>query len=430
VWRSPRRVLAVKPRHDVLHRQRKTNCSFERAGAHRDEERELDRQVAAELPDEDEEVRPWAASRPRAGVTRERGRGPTDEPVRSRAKEPIRELAKDSVSGPERESARETSAKADGSEDPHGRTARDPTEIPASGWRDITVRVWRNLRRHNASLVAAGIGLHGLLAVFPGLAVIMSVYGMFASPQDVMNDLRQFLGVLPPDAAKVLLSQLQSLAGPANRTLGFGAGLSAIVALWSARQGMAALMRATNIAYNQREGRGFLQQSILAIAFTVVAMFIFAVMLGVGVAVPLLLQVFPLRTGAAIAVLVARWLLLWLFAVLALSLVYRYAPDRQPPKWRWVTWGSALAATVWLLISFGFAAYVQNFGSFGKAYGALGGVIVLLMWFYLTGFTIVLGGEINAEMEHQTGMDTTEGPPAPMGRRGAYVADTVGRLTP
>jgi membrane protein len=159
-------------------------------------------------------------------------------------------------------------------------------------------------------------------------------------------------------------------------------------------------------------------------------MVIFAVMLAVGVAVPLLLQVFPLGTGATVAVLASRWLVLWLFAVLALSLVYRYAPDREPPKWRWVTWGSAIAATVWLLVSFAFAAYVQDFGSFGKAYGALGGVIVLLIWFYMTGFTIVLGAEINAEMEHQTTMDTTDGPPAPMGRRGAYVADTVGRLTP
>jgi membrane protein len=405
----------VKPRHDVLHRQQETNCGFERVDARRDDERELDRRVAG-LPDEDEEVRARAKKKPGRGPTKAPGRGLTKEPVTGRARDAAREAIRESVA----EAA---------PEDPHGRTARHPKEIPASGWRDITVRVWRNLRRHNASLVSAGIGLHGLLAVFPGLAVIMSVYGMFASPQDVLNDLRQFLDVLPPDAAKVLLYQIQNLAAPASRTLGLGAGLSAIVAVWSARQGMAALMRATNIAYNEQEKRGFLRQSVLAIAFTIVAMLIFAMMLIVGIAVPLLLQPFSLGAGATLAVLASRWLLLWLFAVLALSLVYRYAPDRQPPKWRWVTWGSAIAATVWLLVSLGFAGYVQNFGSFGKAYGALGGVIVLLIWFYLTGFTIVLGAEINAEMEHQTTKDTTEGPPAPMGRRGAYVADTVGRLT-
>jgi membrane protein len=139
------------------------------------------------------------------------------------------------------------------------------------------------------------------------------------------------------------------------------------------------------------------------------------------------LQVAPLGRSARIALLVSRWVLLWTFAVLSFSIAYRYGPDRQRAKWRWVTWGSAVAATVWLLGSLAFSAYVQNFGSYGKTYGALGGVIVLIMWFYLMGFTIVLGAEINAEMEHQTAVDTTEGPPAPMGERGAYVADTLGR---
>jgi membrane protein len=322
----------------------------------------------------------------------------------------------------------DTSAEGQGG-DPHGRTARHPKDIPSRGWRDIAIRVWQNLSRDNTSLVAAGIGLNALLAVFPGLAVIVSVYGMFSSPQDVTNDLRPFLGVLPGDAAKVLLDQLQNLAAPTNRTLGFGAVFGAIVALWNARQGMSALMTATNIAYNQPERRGFVRQTAIALAFTVGAMLIFAVMLAIGVAVPLLLQMFPLGHVVTIAVLVIRWLLLFAFAVLGFSVAYHYAPDRQPPKWRWVTWGSGIAAIVWILGSLGFAAYAQNFGSYGKTYGALGGVIVLLMWFYLMGFTIVLGAEINAEMEHQTAEDTTEGPPAPMGRRGAYVADTLGRAT-
>jgi membrane protein len=318
---------------------------------------------------------------------------------------------------------------ADEHDDPHGRTAEHPQDIPKRGWHDIGVRVWQNLGRDHASLVAAGIGLNALLAVLPGLAVVVSVYGMFASPRDVMNDLRPFLGVLPADAAQVLVYQLQSLAVPTNRTLGVGAVCSAIVALWNARRGVSALMAATNIAYKESEHRGFLRQTTIALAFIAGAMLIFAVMLGVGVAVPLLLQMFPLGRAATVAVLVARWLLLWLCAVLVFCLAYRYAPDRQPPKWRWVTWGSAIAATVWILGSLAFAAYAQNFGSYGRTYGALGGVIVLLVWFYLMGFTIVLGAEINAEMEHQTAKDTTAGPAAPIGRRGAHVADTLGRTT-
>jgi membrane protein len=313
--------------------------------------------------------------------------------------------------------------------DAHGRTAAYPKEIPGRAWRDIFMRVWENIGRDNTSLVAAGIGLNALLAVFPALAVLVSVYGMFAYPGDVARDLGPFLSILPGDASKLLTDQLQTLTTPKNHTLGFGAVIATIVALWNSRQGMSALMTATNIAYNQREQRGFFRQTALSIGFSVGAMFIFLVMLLVGVAVPLVLQAVPIGAVVTAAVLIFRWVLLWSFAVLGFSLAYRYAPDRQRPKWRWVTWGSAIAATVWILGSLGFAAYVQNFGSYGKTYGALGGVIVLLMWFYLMGFTIVLGAEINAEMEHQTAVDTTEGPPAPMGERGAYVADTLGRVS-
>jgi len=313
--------------------------------------------------------------------------------------------------------------------DPHGRTATRPAEIPTRGWRDIVARVWQNLGRDNTSLVSAGIGLHTLLAVFPALAVVVSVYGMFASAADVSRDLLPFLGVLPGDAAKLITDQLESLTTPQNHALGFGAIAATLLALWNSRQGMVSLMTATNIAYNERERRSLLRQVAVSIVFSLGAMLIFLVMLLVGVAVPLLLRVAPLGRGATIALLVSRWVVLWTFAVLGFSIAYRYAPDRQRAQWRWVTWGSVVAATVWLLGSLAFSAYVQNFGSYGKTYGALGGVIVLITWFYLMGFTIVLGAEINAEMEHQTAVDTTEGPPAPMGKRGAYVADTLGRTT-
>jgi membrane protein len=314
--------------------------------------------------------------------------------------------------------------------DPHGREAENPAEIPGKGWRDVLIRVCRNLGRDNTSLVAAGIGMSALLAVFPALAVIVSVYGMFASAQEVAGDLQPFVQLLPEAAGKFLTAELRGLTEPEHHVLGFGAATAALLALWNSRRGMAALMVATNIAYKQREGRRFWHKLALSLAFSCGAMLIFAIMLAVGVAVPLLLSAVDLGTGVTVALLVFRWLLLWTFAVLAFSLAYRYAPDRERlPKWRWVTFGSVIAATIWVLGSLAFSLYVQNFGTYGKTYGALGGVIVLLMWFYLMGFTIVLGAEINAELEHQTSVDTTEGPPAPMGQRGAYVADDVGRAT-
>jgi membrane protein len=396
----------VKPHHDLLHRQRQTHCSLGR-GTRGEDVRAPEHKLTRNSREPSRNtLREPSAARGTNGAVADRGRR-TDESL---------------VTVAAREAPRPGN-------DPHGRTAEHPKEIPKRGWRDIAARLWQNLGRDNTSLVAAGIGLNALLAVFPGLAVVVSVYGMFSSPQDMARDLQPFLGILPQDAATLLIDQLQNMTAPASRTLGLGAIAGGIVALWNSRQGMSALMTATNIAYNQPERRGFLRQIAISLAFSAGAILIFAVMLGVGVAVPLILQAVPLGPDATVAVLVCRWVLLWLFAVLSFSLAYHYAPDRQPPKWRWVTWGSAIAATLWILGSLAFAAYVQNFGSYGKTYGALGGVIVLLMWFYLMGFTIVLGAEINAEMEHQTAVDTTEGPPAPMGHRGAYVADTLGRTS-
>jgi len=464
----------VKPRQEPRHLRRKAGCSVER-GARYADERALDRKTAEQpwqggwgsAGESDVGIRErcgeddaggglgraaeGAASAPRRGAEGEAkgaaggvpggANAAAEHDVRGGANAVSDRRAGGSVAGgsaaartiSENPTVRRLAAGADPEadecdpDDAHGRTAAHPKQIPSAGWRDIFMRVVQNIGRDNTSLVAAGIGLNALLAVFPALAVLVSVYGMFASPADVAGDLGPFLSILPGDASKLLTDQLQTLTTPKNHTLGFGAVIATIVALWNSRQGMSALMTATNIAYNQREQRGFFRQTALSIGFSVGAMFIFLVMLLVGVAVPLLLQRASIGQGVTVTILVFRWVLLWSFAVLGFTLAYRYAPDRQPPKWRWATWGSAIAATVWILGSLGFAAYVQDFGSYGKTYGALGGVIVLLMWFYLMGFTIVLGAEINAEMEHQTAVDTTEGPPAPMGQRGAYVADTLGK---
>jgi membrane protein len=406
----------VKPRHDLLHRQRGISCGTER-GHRSDDELRLGHRLV-------EDPRHQVKNPLRQDVDAQSGAA-APSPARGSRWELDATWDFEPEEDVDRSACGERPDASCG--DPHGRAAARPKDIPSRGWRDIVVRVWQNLGRDNTSLVSAGLGLHALLAVFPALAVLVSVYGMFASAADVAKELQPFLGVLPGDAAKLITDQMESLTTPENHALGFGAIAATLLALWNSRQGMVSLMTATNIAYNQRERRSLLRQVAVSIVFSLGAMLIFLVMLLVGVAVPLLLQVAPLGRSARIALLVSRWVLLWTFAVLSFSIAYRYGPDRQRAKWRWVTWGSAVAATVWLLGSLAFSAYVQNFGSYGKTYGALGGVIVLIMWFYLMGFTIVLGAEINAEMEHQTAVDTTEGPPAPMGERGAYVADTLGR---
>jgi membrane protein len=221
-------------------------------------------------------------------------------------------------------------------------------------------------------------------------------------------------------------TQLQTIARHESSTLSVAAALGLVIALWSARSAMSALMAATNIAYGEQEKRGFFVQVLVSLGLTAAAVLGFVLMLLLGIAIPVTLKILGTRVWVQAVADALQWALLWFFTVLALAFVYRYAPARQPARWHWVTWGSAIAATLWLGTSALFAIYVQAFANYGKTYGALGGVIALLMWFYLSSVIIVLGAQINAEMERQTKVDTTEGSPVPMGQRGAYAADTIG----
>jgi membrane protein len=276
------------------------------------------------------------------------------------------------------------------------------------------------------SLVAGGLAMYALLSVFPGLAATVSLYGLFATPTDVEQHMSSFSGVLPPGVWDIFKTQLEAITRHPQGALTTAAAVGVLLALWSARSAMASLMTATNIAYGEQEKRGWFKQILLSLAFTVVAIVGFLIMLTLGVVVPLALKALGTREWVQWAVAVLRLALLWGIVVLGLALIYRYAPARERPRWRWVTWGSAIAATLWLAASALFGFYVATFGSYDKTYGALGGVVVLLMWFYISSFIVVLGAEINGEMERQTEKDTTVRQDAPIGQRGAYAADTVG----
>jgi membrane protein len=322
-----------------------------------------------------------------------------------------------------------TSGAADASAN-RGRSATQPEQIPAPGWWDIVVRVKEDLGRDNVSLVAGGLAMYALLSVFPALAAAVSFYGLLFSPADVIKQMSAFSNVLPPGVWDIFNNQLQDVARHQTGTLTIAATLAVLVALSSARSGMASLMQAANIAYQEREKRGWLRQLALSVVFTLGAILAFILMLLLGVAVPLAFNHISASSWAQAAVIVARWGLLWAFAVLTLAVIYRFAPAREHARWRWVTWGSIVAATLWLAGSVLFALYVRTIGSYARMYGALGGVAVLLMWFYLSSFFVVMGAVVNGEMERQTRRDTTDGKEAPMGQRGAYVADTVGPSAP
>jgi membrane protein len=310
-----------------------------------------------------------------------------------------------------------------------GRAAESPTEIPRRGWKDVLVRVKKEMRDDQVSVLAAGVAFFAMLALFPSLIALVSLYGLVASPAEVQAEIASFAGVLPTDARELLTTQLSSIANGAREglTLGFLASLAA--ALWSASSGMKAVIAGINLAYDEKETRGFLKLRGQALALTVLAIVATVVALGAIVVVPLVLTRLGLGPVGEALVRLGRWPALGVLLVLGLAILYRYAPNRDKPRWRWVSLGALAAMVLWLLGSIAFSVYVNNFGSYNKTYGALGGVIVLLLWLYLTGFAVLLGAELDSELEHQTAEDTTEGPSRPMGQRDAYMADTLGEET-
>jgi membrane protein len=306
-----------------------------------------------------------------------------------------------------------------------GRSANTPTDIPARGWKEVLQRVVSALKEDHVSLLAAGVAFKALLAVFPALIAAVSLWGLLADPETITEQISGFADALPEEVAGIIEEQLTQIAGTGRGALSWTLAVSILLALWSASAGMAGLMEGCNAAYDEVDRRSFVRKRGLALAFTVGGLVFLLLALGLIAVVPAVLGTLGLGSGAELAVRIGQWPLLALFAMGAMTLVYRYAPDRAKPQLRWVTGGVILATALWIVGSAGFAAYVQVAGNFAETYGALAGVIVAMLWLYLTAFSILLGAEFNAESERQTAVDTTVGDPQPMGRRDAHVADTL-----
>lgn len=306
-----------------------------------------------------------------------------------------------------------------------GRSARRPEEIPAAGWRDILLRTKRNIAEDNLSIVAAGVAFYVFLGLVPLLGAAISIYGLVANPADIQEQVRAMSGFLPPDVITILEEQISRIASN-SKAAGWGAALGLVIALWSGAKGTKAMINALNIAYQEEETRGFFRLTLISLGLTLAG--ILAVLLAVGLVaiMPVMLQYVGLGSVAKTTVSVLRWPLLVGLALIGIAVLYRYAPDRSRPQWRWLTWGSGLAAVMWLVASGLFSFYVSSFGNYNKTYGSLAAVVILMLWFMISAYAVLLGAELNGEMEHQTAEDSTENPSKPRGKRGAFVADDVG----
>ena len=310
-----------------------------------------------------------------------------------------------------------------------GRAATSPTQIPAPGWRDILVRSWAEVSDNNIFLVAGGVTYAVLLALFPGLAALVSIYGLLLDPSEVERQLGALSQVLPANSVEMISGELHKLIAASSGSLSISAGVALVLALWSASRGMSGLITAFDIAYDQKETRGFFKLNLVALTLTMFMLVGGTVVIALVGVLPAALEIIGLESSTKWLLLLLEWPLLIVVVMTGLAVLYRYAPDRHPPRWRWVSPGAGIATLLWLLGSVGFTVYVSHFNSYDKTYGSLGGVVVLLTWLYLSSFVALFGAVINAQSERQTGADTTDGHDKPMGSRKAKAADTMGEAT-
>lgn len=306
-----------------------------------------------------------------------------------------------------------------------GRRADSPTEIPAKGWKDIAKRVLSEVKDDNVPLLSAGVAFYSLLSLFPALVALVSIYGLVADPSEVSTQLESLTKAMPSQAADLITTQVKDVVSSSSGALGISVVIGIVVALWSASSGMKWLLSALSLVYDQREDRKFLKLRGTALILTVGAAIGMVISIGLIAAMPPIARSIGLGSTGALVAGILKWPILAALVVGGLAVLYRYGPNRDAAKWTWVTWGSGIAAIIWLVASIGFAIYAAVAGSFSESYGSFAAIIVLMLWLFLSVLAVLIGAEINSEMEHQTAKDTTEGRPMPMGQRRATVADEV-----
>lgn len=309
------------------------------------------------------------------------------------------------------------------SSDGEGRRAQEPSEIPARGWRDVAARTGKEIRSDQVPLLAAGVAFFGLLALVPGLAALISLYGLVGDPTLVEKRVGDLMGGAPREARQLVVSQARSILQQGDAKVGLGLALSIVLALWSASSGMKHLVDATNVAYDEDETRGFLKVRLLAVGLTIGALVLVGIALLIAAGLPSLAE--DGSVGRTVLGVV-RWPLLGLLVIVGLATLYRYAPDRDNPRWSWASPGALVATVLWVVGSIVFSIYTANFGKYNETYGALGAVVITMLWLFLTAFVVIGGAELNCETERQTTADSTDGRPRPLGDRHAYAADTIG----
>jgi membrane protein len=307
-----------------------------------------------------------------------------------------------------------------------GRDAPSPWRIPWQGWKDILWRTYQEISEDRLLAIAAGVVFYGLLALFPAVTAIVSMYGLFADASTINQHLTMLAGLLPGGGVDIVNEQINRILSKGDAKLGFGFVFGLGLALWSANAGMKAIMDALNVVYDETEKRSFITLNLISLTLTFGAILSLLAAIAAVVVIPLVLNWVGLASLTETLIRVLRWPALLLLVLFGLAVLYRFGPSRQQPQWTWITPGSLVAAVLWLAGSGLLSWYLANFAHYDETYGSLGAAIGLMMWMWMSVIVVLLGAELNAEAEHQTARDTTVGGGKPLGTRGAAMADTVG----
>jgi membrane protein len=308
-----------------------------------------------------------------------------------------------------------------------GRRADAPTRIPWRGWKDVLWRTYQQISADRLALIAAGVVFYAMLAVVPAITALVSLYGLFAKASGINEHLNFLAGVMPKGAYDLISEQILRIAANSDGKLTFAFIVSLGLAIWSANAGMKAIFDALNVVYDEDEKRSFIKLNLISLGFTLGAVVVLLLAIGSVVVLPLVLAYLGFAAEQQAGFLpLLRWPALFVVVVLGLELLYRYGPSREPAKWRWVSVGSVFAALAWIAVSVAFSWYLSRFADYNATYGSLGAVIGLMMWLWISTLVVLVGAELNSELEHQTARDSTTGTAKPLGARGAVMADTVG----
>jgi membrane protein len=308
-----------------------------------------------------------------------------------------------------------------------GRHADEPTRIPWPGWKDILWRTYARISSDRLLLIAGGVVFYGLLATVPAITALVSLYGLFTPASTIGAQLNLLSDVMPASAYQLISDQVVRISSHSDGKLTFAFILGLGIALWSANAGVKAIFDALNIVYDEDEKRGIVTLNIISLAFTLAVIVAMMLIIGAVVLLPLVLALVGFAAELQAGWLpLLRWPVLFVLVTFGLAVIYRYGPSRREAKWRWLTVGSMFAAIAWIAVSIAFSWYLSRFADYNATYGSLGAVIGLMMWMWISTSVVLVGAELNSEIEHQTARDSTVGHAKSIGARGAVMADTVG----